>query len=337
MKLLVIGGTKLVGPGVVEAALEAGHEVTTFNRGVSNPGRFGSHVEELYGDRDGGLQPLEGRTWDAVVDTCGYVPRIVEQSARLLADATEHYTFVSTLSVYKDTSFQGSDETAPLADTDGVTTEEVTGDSYGPLKVLCEQIVQDVYGDRAFIPRPGLVVGPNDHTDRFVYWPWRVAQGGEVLAPQPPDYPVQVIDGRDLGSWIVRMAEACGSGAFNAVGPEQPFTLQELLETCRDVSGSDATFTWAGADFLAEQKVEPWSDLPLWIPGEEYAGFHSNDVTKAFAAGLTFRPLTETVKDTLAWASERPADHEWQAGLKPERETELLHAWHANGMLGRGS
>jgi 2'-hydroxyisoflavone reductase len=331
MKLLVIGGTKLVGPGVVEAALAAGHEVCTFNRGVSNPGRFGTQVEELHGDRDGRLQALEGRTWDSVVDTCGYVPRIVEQSARLLADATEQYVFVSTLSVYKDTSLLHSDESAPLADTEGFAdTEEVTGDSYGPLKVLCERIVQDIYGERAFIPRPGLVVGPNDHTDRFVYWPWRVAQGGEVLAPQPPDYPVQVIDGRDLGAWIVRMAEQRGSGAFNAVGPEQPFTMQTLLETCREVSGSDATVTWVSAEFLAGHKVEPWGDIPLWMPGEEYAGFHSNDVSKAVAAGLTFRPLAETVTDTLAWASERPADHEWKAGLRAERESELLKAWHAS-------
>lgn len=326
MKLLILGGTRFVGRHIVHAAQERGHDVTLFNRGQTNPDLF-DDVEQLHGDRDGDLSALDGRRWDAVVDTSGYVPRIVRASAERLADAVEHYTFISTLSVYPDLSVQGLDESSPVATIDDPTVEEVTGETYGPLKALCEQVVQDVYGDDGLIIRPGVVVGPHDPTDRFTYWPVRVARGGAVLAPAPPERRVQFIDARDLGAWTVRMAEEGQSGLYNATGPEGGVTMDEMLKTCRRVAQSNARFIWADETFLLEHDVQPWSDLPLWIAGEEALGFGSVDVGEAVQAGLRFRPLDETARDTLQWARERPADHEWQAGLNAEREAELLQAW----------
>ncbi|MBN1287914.1 MAG: epimerase [Anaerolineae bacterium] len=324
MKLLVIGGTRFLGLHTVQAALAREHEVTLFNRGRSNPDIF-PDIEKLTGDRDGGLDVLRGRTWDAVIDTCGYVPRVVRASAELLADAVEHYTFVSTLSVYTDWTVPGIDESAELATMEDETVEEVTGETYGPLKVLCEQAVETAMPGRALVVRAGLIVGPNDVSDRFTYWPARVARGGEVLAPEGPDYRVQFIDARDLGAWMVRMTEARKAGAYNATGPDYELTLGEVLATCKDVAGSDAVFTWADKDFLAEHEVQPWTELPLWIPGEVQAV----DCSKAIAAGLSFRPLAATVRDTLEWDRTRPADAERRAGLAPAKETEVLEMWQA--------
>ncbi|MBN2503217.1 MAG: NAD-dependent epimerase/dehydratase family protein [Anaerolineales bacterium] len=331
MKLLVLGGTVFVGRHIVETALVQEHQVTMFNRGESNAELF-PDVEKLTGDRDGGLDALaaqveQGRKWDAVIDTCGYIPRIVKQSVELLKDATEHYTFISTVSVYADFSVVGIMEDDPLARLE-TETEEITGETYGALKALCEWEVQQAFPGKALIVRPGLIVGPHDPTDRFTYWPRRVAQGGEVLAPGKPHAPVQIIDARDLAEWTLRMVTTNRNGIYNAVGPEYPLTMQEVLDTSRRVSGSLARFTWMRPEYLLDQGVEPWTDLPLWLHGEEYAGMDSVDNSKAIAAGLKFRSLEQTIGDTLGWDDTRPEDLERRAGISREREEELLQAWH---------
>lgn len=326
MHLLVIGGTRFVGRHLVEGALDRGHDVTLFNRGQSGPGLF-PEAEHVRGDRDGDLHLLGGRTWDVVIDTCGYVPRLVGSSARLLAPAAAHYTFISSLSVYPDDRTPDQDETAPVATMPDPSVEEITEETYGPLKVLCEAEVERWFPGRSLIARCGLIVGPHDSTDRFTYWVRRVARGGEVLAPAPPEYRVQVIDARDLAGWVLDMAERSGAGVYNVTGPDDVLPLQQVLETCRAAAGSDATFTWVDPGFLLEAGVEPWSDLPVWLPGEEYAGFMAANIDKARGSGLRFRPLAETIADTLAWDRARP-DGEMKAGLRPERERELLDRWH---------
>jgi 2'-hydroxyisoflavone reductase len=328
MKLLILGGAVFLGRAVVESALARGHEVTLFNRGKRNPDLF-PELEKLRGDRDGDLHALEGRKWDAVVDTCGYVPRIVEASARLLADAVAHYTFVSSISVYPDSGEPGRDETAPVMTLADESVEEITGETYGALKALCEKAAEAALPRRVLNVRAGLIVGPHDQSDRFTYWPRRIAQGGEVLAPAHPNYPVQIIDVRDLAEWIVRMAETRTSGIFNATGPDYPLTLQQVLDASREVSGGDARFTWIPESFLVEQKVEPWSELPLWLPEEEFGGTLRMSIRKALDSGLRFRPLADTIRDTLVWHATRPADTVLRAGLQPEREQEVLRAWHA--------
>jgi nucleoside-diphosphate-sugar epimerase len=326
VQVLIIGGTRFVGRHLVEAARDRDHQVTLFNRGQTSPGLFPG-VEELHGDRDGGLGVLDGRRWDAVVDTCGYVPRVVRASAEELGATAGTYTFVSSLSVYPDNSAVGLDETAPVAALDDSTVEEVTEETYGGLKASCESEVQRIFGDRALVLRCGLIVGPHDYTDRFTYWVRRVGRGGEVLAPDPPEYRIQVIDARDLAAWTVDMLERGQGGVFNTTGPRDPFTMEDFLHTCRAASGSDARFTWVAGDYLTERGVEEWSELPLWLPLPEYAGFMSVDVGRAVGAGLSFRPLEETVRDTLAWDEGRAADEPMAAGLSPDREADLLRAW----------
>lgn len=330
MRILILGGTVFLGRALVEAALARGHNLTLFNRGKSNPDLL-PHVEQLHGDRATDLHPLQGRYWDAVIDTCGYVPRIVRLSAEGLAPAAGHYTFISSLSVYADTSQPGVDESAPVGTLNDETVEQVTGETYGPLKALCERAVEQSMPGRALIIRPGLIVGPYDPTDRFTYWPHRVAQGGEVLAPGRPARPIQFIDVRDLAEWTLSMVEANQTGVYNADGPAQPLPMDVLLNTCRAVSGSDARFTWVSEDFLAGQKVEGWSQMPLWVPESDpsNAGFFAFDNRKALAAGLDFRPLAETVRATLEWDAMRPNDHAWRAGIPREREAELLAAYCA--------
>jgi len=332
MRILIFGGTVFLGRALVEAALARGHTLTLFNRGKSNPDLF-ADVEQLHGDRATDLNLLRGRRWDAGIDTCGYVPRIVRLSAERLAPATGHYTFISSLSVYADTSQPGVDESAPVGTVQDETVEQVTGETYGPLKALCERAVEQSMPGRALVIRPGLIVGPHDPTDRFTYWPHRAAQGGEVLAPGRPARPVQFIDVRDLAEWTLSMVEANQTGIYNADGPAQPLPMEVLLNTCRAVSGSDAHFTWVSEDFLTEQKVEGWSQMPLWVPESDpsNAGFFAFDNRKAMAAGLDFRPLAETVRATLEWDSMRPNDHAWRAGLTREREAELLAAWRSSG------
>ena len=330
MKLLVIGGTRFLGRAIVNDALAGGHEVTLFNRGQSNPDLYSGEVETLIGDRDEGLGVLNGRSWDAVIDTCGYFPRLVRDSAEKLKDAVGHYTFISSLSVYSDNSQVGQDESGTLGTIEDETVEEITGETYGPLKVLCEQAASAVMGAaRALHVRAGLIVGPHDLSDRFTYWPARVARGGEVLAPDSPDKGVQFVDVRDLAAWTVRATQAKLHGPYNATGPNGRLTLGEVLQTCREVSGSAATFTWVSEPFLVENEVGAYVEMPLWVPAE-YAGFDTFDCQKAIEAGLTFRPLAETVRDTLAWQATRPADYQWRGGLTPERELALLQKWEAS-------
>jgi 2'-hydroxyisoflavone reductase len=330
MDLLVIGGTRFLGRHLVEGALAREHRVTLFHRGETNPGLF-ADAEELLGDRDGGLAALEGRRWDAVVDTCGYVPRVVRASATTLACSAGHYTFVSSLSVHPDGTPAGYDETAPVGVIDDPDNEVIDERTYGPLKALCESEVERSFPERALIVRPGLIVGPHDPTDRFTYWPRRVAHGGEVLAPEPRDYGVQVIDVRDLAGWILTMTEAGRTGVFGAAGPREPLTMEGVLEACVRVSGSDATLTWVDQAFLLDAGVEPWSEVPLWIPIAGYEGFMAADVRRAIGAGLTFRPAEETIRDTLAWDATLAPDREVKAGLTPDREAELLRAWRDRG------
>jgi 2'-hydroxyisoflavone reductase len=275
------------------------------------------------------LAVLDGRSWDAVIDTCGYFPRLVRDSAEKLKDAVEHYTFVSTLSVYSNSSQAGQDENGQLGTIEDEMAEEITGETYGPLKVLCEQATSEVMGEeRALQVRAGLIVGPHDLSDRFTYWPARVARGGEVLAPDSPEKGVQFIDARDLAAWTVRATEAKLYGPYNATGPDGRLTMGEVLQTCREVSGSNAQFTWVSEAVLLENEVGPYVEMPLWVPAE-YAGFDSFNCQKAIDAGLTFRPLAETVRDTLTWQVTRPADYQWRGGLTAEREAELLEKWHA--------
>jgi nucleoside-diphosphate-sugar epimerase len=290
--------------------------VTTFTRGETNAGLFPG-AEMLYGDRDGGLEVLRGRKWDAVIDTCGYYPRVVEQSVSLLHDAAPFYVFVSSISAYGDLSEPPSED-SPIAELPEDATESL--DFYGPLKAECERVVQRTYGEAAAIVRPGLIVGPHDPTGRFTYWPHRIARGGDVLAPEPRDNPVQVIDGRDLGAWLTVLAETRVGGTFNAVTP--PFTMESMLETVCETLNADARLVWIDDRFLVERDVGQWMELPLWIVDDETAGLLEAESSRAIAAGLTFRPLEETVRGAL-----EQAELTEDAGMKPEREAELLKEW----------
>lgn len=330
MKLLILGGTVFLGRHIVEAALAGGHSVTLFNRGQHNPDLF-PEVERIRGDRTGDLEGLRGRSWDAVIDTCGYLPRVVQKSAELLAPAVEHYTFISSVSVYGNISQPGLDETAPVGRLDDPTVEVIDGETYGPLKALCEEVVEQALPGRSLIIRPGLIVGPNDPTDRFTYWPYRIAQGGEVLAPGRPEAGVQFIDVRDLAAWIVRMVEERRAGIYNAVGPDEPLPLGYVLQTCMAVSGSDAQVTWVSERFLLDAGVTPWSELPVWVPRDEtseHEGLFTVDARKAQAVGLRYRPLEDIVQATLTWARTELPGRELRAGLSREREQELLRSWH---------
>ena len=319
MHILILGGTLFLGRHVVDAALERGDEVTLFNRGQTRPDLF-PEVERLRGDRDGDLGALAGRDFDAVVDTSGRVPRLVSETLDALGEVG-HYTFVSTISVYADLSTPPT-ESSPLAELQEPT--EVWEEAYGELKVLCENVVRQRFPD-AFIPRPGLIVGPWDPTGRFTYWPARFAAGGRVLAPLPPEADTQVIDARDLAEWILLAAEEKLGGTYNAVGPVT--TREHVLETCAAVAGTDAELVWVDPDFLNAQGVEEWMELPLWLYDEQYRGMLSVDASPAFAAGLRLRSLEDTVRDTLAWAQSGDAPDGSPAGLDPEKEQTVLDAW----------
>ncbi|HBL27696.1 MAG TPA: epimerase [Acidobacteria bacterium] len=330
MDLLLLGGTRFVGRHLAEAALARGHRVTLFHRGTTNPDLFPA-AEHLLGDREGDLSAFAGRRWDAVLDVNGYVPEIVRASAGRLTGAAAHYTFVSTLSVYADHTAIGRHEGSPLL-------EEASGESYGVQKAQCERVVEELWPGRSLVLRPGLVIGPHDFTGRFAYWPWRLARGGEVLAPGHPGLPFQGIDARDLADWAIRSLEAGRTGVFNVVGPrafpDVP-TLGELLELCSAVTGSGGRLTWVPESFLLERGVVPFWELPLWVSGPAHEGFHRLDNRKAVAAGLTLRPLAETVRATLAWLAERSGELPPRpeggppAPLAPEREAELLAAWRS--------
>jgi len=336
MKVLILGGTRFLGRHLAQSALKAGHEVTLFNRGQSAPDDTTDGVETLIGDRDGALSALAGRSWDVVIDTSGYVPRIVRQSAELLRDAVDRYIFVSSVSAYADLSRPGVDESSevlrlPEAEED---SEDVPR-HYGALKAACEAELESLLPGRVLIVRPGLIVGPHDTTDRFTYWPSRIARGGETLAPGNPDARVQFIDVRDLADWIVRMAEERAAGVYNAVGPQSELRMRDFLKTCVHAVGSDSRLTWVDETFLLERGAGPWIELPLWLPpqGETapFAHMMSVDGKAAFSAGLLCRPLEHTVRDTAAWDAARGGGEPRRAGLAPEREAELLAAWRARG------
>ncbi|HKH11107.1 MAG TPA: NAD-dependent epimerase/dehydratase family protein [Rubrobacter sp.] len=329
MDLLVLGGTRFLGLHLVAAALERGHGVTLFNRGVSNPGLF-PEVEELRGERDGDLSPLRGRRWEAAIDTSGYLPRDVRHSAELLADSVGHYTLVSSISVYEDFGRTGIDEDAPVLEPPEPEPEELDWELYGGLKVGCERAVKAAMPGRALVVRPGMIVGPYDYTDRFPYWCRRVAEGGEVLAPGDPGQQVQLIDARDLAAWMLGMAEEGRPGVYNATGPEHGLTMRGMLEEIRAATGSDARFVWASEEFLLGAGVKPWEEMPFWVP-KEMAGILSAGVGRAVGAGLVFRPLAETVRDVPGPDEERP-EAEIGAGIPREREEELLRAWQGSSL-----
>jgi len=318
VRLLVLGGPRFLGRALADAALTHGHELTFFNRGRTNAELY-PEVERLVGDREGDLSLLRTRRWDAVLDTCGYLPAVVRASAEALAGCGL-YCFVSSVSVYADQSVPPTEESA-VAELGDLPADRVTDESYGPLKALCEQAVLEVFGDRALVVRPGLIVGPHDPTGRFTYWPHRVSRGGEVLAPGSPHDPVQFVDVRDLAAWLVDLCARRGSGVFNATGFSLPFAT--LLDTCRDVTGSDAVFTWVESSWLLEAGVEEWTGVPLWIASPGWEAANRVVVSRAVEAGLVFRPLEETVRGALELATTTEA-----AGLTPEREGELLSEWH---------
>jgi len=320
MNLLILGGTKFLGRHAVDAALAGGHEVTIFTRGQTNPELF-PDVEHLQGDRDGDLGALEGRGWDGVVDTSGYVPRVVRRSAELLRDAVDRYVFVSSISVYDDFS-QPIDESTAVAQLEDPANEDVL-EHYGALKAACETVIDEVYGDRGANVRAGLIVGPYDPTDRFTYWPRRIAAGRDVLGPGNPAAPVQFVDARDLAAWLVKLALEGPGGVFNATGPAEPLTFADLLERARAAIGSDANVVWIDEQTLLDAEVQAWTELPLWLPGDDYAGMARADTRRALAAGLTFRSLEQTVVDTLAWDSTVDGD---RPTLSREKERTVLDA-----------
>ncbi len=329
MKLLLLGGTVFLGKHIAEAALAAGHDVTLFHRGIHGAELFPG-AQHVLGDRDGGLDALSGRRFDAVIDMSGYLPRVVRQSAELLARAAGHYTFISSVSAYRSFSTLGLTEDAPLAELPDEAEESIS-DWYGALKARCEAVVRQMFPERSLVIRPGLIVGPDDPSDRFTYWVARFDRDGEVLAPGSPERKVQVIDVRDLAAWTLAMVERGTVGEYNAAGPADPLTMGEVLAVCQEIGGGSGPITWVSEEFLAEQGVAPWSEMPLFIPASDpdALGMESVSIAKAMRLGLSFRPLRETVRDTLAWERTRPRDLARRAGISPEREQALLGAWHA--------
>lgn len=325
VKVLVIGGTRFVGRAFVELAVRQGHDVAVFHRSVSEPRDFPS-VEHLHGDRDGGLGLLRGRSWDAVLDTCAYVPRAVQEAAAVLRDAAGHYTLVSTLSVHPDDMPAGATERTAVHKPPFPQTEMVTAQTYGPLKVACEQAAKTAFADRCLIVRPGYIVGPHDPSDRFTFYLRRAASGGEMAAPGPPDAPVQVIDVRDLAAFMLDRIEAADRGVYGVVGPGEPIVMRDVLATARDVAAAGTTFTWLSEEFLdaVGDQAQQW--FPMWEP--QLPGVHTYDPAKAVAAGLRRRPLAHTVADTLAWDRQR-GQPELRTGLSAQMESELLATWHA--------
>lgn len=332
MRLLILGGTGFIGPHQVRYALARGHQVTIFNRGRQKEAWPGP-VEELLGDRNGDLKALEGRAWDACIDNPTTIPAWVRDAARVLKGHVGHYSFISTISVYADNKAPAG-ETAPLAEYKGAdpfaeTTANVAKDLrlYGPLKAISEGEAIRQYGaDKVAIIRPGLICGPGDETDRFTYWPVRLTRGGEVLAPGDGTDPTQIIDARDLAEWTVRVAEQRTAGVFNATGPNAPVPMRRFLDGVAAGVGAKPTYAWAPDAFLEANHVSAWSDMPVWVPAKAEPGFHRRANTRAIRAGLTFRPLSVTAADALAWFKTLPPERQakMRAGLTPEREAALL-------------
>ncbi|HKV58277.1 MAG TPA: NAD-dependent epimerase/dehydratase family protein [Ktedonobacteraceae bacterium] len=325
MRILVIGGTRFLGRRLVEVALERNHDVTLFNRGKTNADLFLS-VPKLRGDRHSDVSALQGKTWDVVIDTCGYVPRVVSASAQAVARSTALYIFISSISVYADFSNPNINESSPVATMPDETLEDVTNETYGALKALCEQAAESAMPGRVLHIRPGYIVGPYDPTDRFTYWPFRIAQSGEVAAPGKSESPVQFIDVRDLTEWLIRMSEQAKAGTYNATGPDYMLTMQRFLETCKGATRSDARLTWLSESFIFERNLE--ADFPIWTPTGERGG-SMVDCAKAIADGLTFRPLEDTIQATIAWNEARPEGFTERAGISREREVALLEEWRS--------
>ena len=338
LNILILGGTGFTGPFQVEYALKRGHKVTLFNRGKRPSPEWPAAVEQLHGDRNtGDLAALKGRTWDVCIDNPTSLPFWVRDAGQVLKGNVGHYLFISTISVYADGSKPGINENSPLAQYKGKdamaeTQQTLRADIenlYGPLKALSEAEAHKQFGKNVTIVRPGYIVGPRDETDRFTYWPHRVAQGGEILVPGDGNDPIQIIDGRDLGEWMIRLAEVGTTGTFNACGPDYPLSMDAMLYGCQAVTGGGMTLTHVSPAFLDEQQV----GLPIWVPSKDnpYAGYGAVSNERAIAAGLTFRPLATTVQDLLAWFHSLPAERQAKlgAGITREKEAELLKAWHA--------
>jgi 2'-hydroxyisoflavone reductase len=339
LRILILGGTGFTGPYQVRYALSRGHKVTTFNRGKTHPGELPNKVEQLIGDRNGKLDALKDRQWDVVIDNPTTLPAWVRDVAQILKGNVEQYVFISTVSVYGEVK-TGPDENAPTEKYEGADPYKETLEAmkaggyktYGPLKTLSEREAEKWFPGKTLIIRPGLIVGPRDETDRFTYWPVRIDRGGEVLAPGSPDDPVQFIDARDLAEWTIRMVENRETGVYNATGPAKPLGIGGMLDGIKAALKPDAKFTWVSEEFLTEEKVQPWSDMPVWT-GKESALARAK-IDRALSKGLTFRPLAETARDTLAWFKSLPQDRQskLRAGLTPEREAEVLAAWKKKQM-----
>jgi 2'-hydroxyisoflavone reductase len=338
MRILILGGTGFTGPFQVRYALSRGHKVTVFNRGKTHPGELPKEVEQLIGDRNGKLDALKGRTWDVVIDNPATLPVWVRDAAQILKGNADRYVFISSTAVYADTSKELI-ENAPLAKYTGADPMKETSATmrasnfalFGPLKALSEAEAEKWFPGKTLIIRPGYIVGPGDESDRFTYWPVRVERGGEVLAPGSTNDPIQIIDARDLAEWTIRMVEQGTTGSFNAVGPKSKLTMGRVLNEIKKTTNSDARFTWVDADFLASQKV--LDEIPIWTPSKgPEIGYHLTNINKAVSKGLTFRPLPDTIKATLDWFKKQTAERQskMRAGLKPEREAEVLAAWHAS-------
>lgn len=322
MRILLLGGTIFLGRAVTDAALAAGHSVTHLHRGRSG---VDARVDTRRADRTDAValtEALQGGAWDAVIDNSGYLPQVVAISTDLLRGRCARYLFVSSISVYTGPAY---DEDAAVAPPTDPLPDAWTPETYGSLKAMCENVVRDRFGPGALVVRPGLIVGPHDPTDRFTYWPVRASRGGEMLAPDDPGRRVQFINVRDLATWMVRLLEDDASGTFNATGPAEPLTMGEFIAACIEVGAAGTKATWASEEFLLAQGVQPWREMPLWVAAMD-AKLLGTPIDRAIAAGLTFRPLRETIYDTLAWARTRPADHPWRAGISAERERELLAA-----------
>jgi 2'-hydroxyisoflavone reductase len=328
MNLLILGGGVFLGQALLGAALEQGHSVTVFNRGLAKqwwpPG-----VKWIAGDRTEDLHLLVNRQWDAVIDTCGYRPQDVELSCAALFDSCERYVFISSVSAYASFAHGPIRETDPLAAIDGVDTAAVNGSNYGPMKAESERAVARVFGARSILIRPGLIVGPNDPTGRFSYWPWRIAGGGRVLAPGQPERPIQFIDARDLAAWTLRLIAQRSSGAFNATGPSEGASFVELIDTCRWICGEEVEVHWVDERFLEREGVQPWVELPLWIPAHDPStrGFNQVDTTRARGSGLKTRPMAVTLHDILEAGVPDAADKRRTGKLTRERERDLLAVW----------
>ena len=340
LKILILGGTGFTGPFLVRHALAKGHRVSIFNRG-SRSLDWPGPVEELVGDRNAGqLDALKGRQWDVCIDNPTTLPFWVRDVGEVLQGKVGHFIFTSTLSVYASNAVIGADETAETLqymgeDAMAVTMESLQanrGELYGPLKAESEREVARWFPNQHTLMRPTLIVGPGDQTDRFTYWPLRMARGGQVLAPGDGEDPVQIIDVRDLAEFTIRMAESQTGGAFNACGPDYPFTFEAMLYGIRAVTGVATELNWAADEFLAEQGLNPWSDMPVWVPrGGGYGGFSTRSNQRAIAAGMTFRPFADTVAATLKWMRAQPAERQAQlrSGISIEREAKALAALRA--------